>query len=144
MTSQEVVNPTLDASAVGRPFPVSRSAQPDCTANSGSIDCESQRRLDEFAQEPRDLAWAPQLERALRNLIDQRNPDFSIRNVECRLVTCVLEVASLEGHLNPNRNLQPEDWRVVHAVPFGYLIGLETDAVGRRITVTLQIYERIR
>jgi hypothetical protein len=77
-------------------------------------------------------------------LIDQRNPDFSIRNVECRLVTCVLEVASLEGHLNPNRNLQYEEWREVRAKPFGYLIGLESDSIGRRITVTLQIYERIR
>jgi hypothetical protein len=144
VSSREVVNPTLDASYVGRPFPVSRSAQIDCTADRGSIDCEDQRRLDEFAQEPRDLAWAPQLENALRNLIDKRNPEFSIRNVECRLVTCVLEVASLEGHLNPNRNLQAEDWRAVHAVPFGYLIGLETDSIGRRITVTLQIYARIR
>lgn len=144
VSSQEVVNPTLDTSVVGRPFPISRSVQPDCTADSGSLDCESQRRLDEFAQEPRDLAWAPQLERALRDLMDQRNPDFSIRNVECRLVTCVLEVASLEGHFNANRNLHYKQWRVVHAAPFGYLIGLETDSIGRRITVTLQIYERVR
>ncbi len=140
----EVVNPTVDISEVGRPFPVSRSAQVDCAPDSKSLDCENKRRLDAFAQEPRDLAWAPQVESALRVLIDQRNPGFSIRNVECRLVTCVLEVASLEGHLNPNRNLQYEEWREVRAKPFGYLIGLESDSIGRRITVTLQIYERIR
>lgn len=140
----EVANPTLDISDVGRPFPVSRSAQVDCAPDSKSLDCEKQRRLDAFAQEPRDLAWAPQVERTLRDLIDQRNPDFSIRNVECRLVTCVLEVASLEGHLNPNRNLQYEEWREVRAKPIDYLIGLESDSLGRRITVTLQIYERIR
>jgi hypothetical protein len=144
MTSQEVVDPTLDTGSVGRPFPISPSAKPDCTADSGSIDCERLRRLDDFAQEPRDLEWAEQLETALRNLIEQRNPEFSIRHVECRLVTCVLEVASTAGHLNPNRNLQYDEWCALRAVPFGYLIGLETDSTGRRVTVTLQIYERIR
>lgn len=144
VSAQEVASATLYTSAVGRPFPVSQSAQIDCTTDSGTIDCEAQRRIDEFAQEPRDLAWAPQLENALQNLIAQRNPGFSIRNVECRLITCVMEVASLEGHFNSNRNLQYDEFRAVHAKPFGYLIGLETDSIGRRITVTLQIYERIR
>src|SRR5689334_8827181 len=142
--AEDLEGSTRDASGTGRKFPVSKSVQVGCDDNGVSVDCDTSRRLDEFSQEVRDAAWASKAENLLRELIDRRNPDFTIRNVECRLVTCVMEVASSEGHLNPRRNLQYEDWFAVQARPYGYLLGFETDATGRRITVTLQIYERIR
>jgi hypothetical protein len=144
VVSSEVTNPTLDTSVIGRPFPLSPSARSDCSPGDMSIDCEYQHRLDQLAGEPRDLAWAPQVENALRNHMHQRNSGFSLRNVECRLVTCALEVASLDGVLSLSKNLPFEEWRTVQARPFGYLLGLESDALSRRITVTLYLYERVR
>jgi hypothetical protein len=141
---QEVVSPILDESRVGRHFVVSPSAQPNCIPEVESSDCDDQEELDSFAQEPRDLAWAPHVEDLIRTAIAQRNPTFSIRNLECRLVTCVLEVESLDGLLNPRRNLQPEDWRGGKVKPSFYRIGLERNELGRRRTVTLWVYERIR
>ncbi len=143
ISPHEVPNSVLDTKPIGRRFRVSPSTEPHCV-DGEDPDCRDEQKLNELSQEPRDLAWAPQAEDLLRSLIHQRNPGFSIRNVECRLVTCALEVESLDGLLNPRRNLQPADWRAMHAKPFAYRIGLENDALGRRVTVTLWFYERIR
>ena len=134
----DVWSETVDDSVIGRPFPLSPSAVPDCAKDDKSVECEDQQRLTDFAQEPRDGTWARQAEDRLRSMVE-RNTGYSIRNLECRLVTCLLEVQSLQGPLLSRQNLRGDEWHEVHVKPVGSRFGLEGDALGRRVTVTAWI-----
>lgn len=136
IAESDVLTPALDRSNVGRPFPISDSVLPDCEGGLSTVECEDRARLDRFANEPRDEAWAWAVESLLRSKV-AANLGFSIRNVECRLVTCVMEVESSAGTFSPKRNISPVQWRAVRAKPFSSRHGYEGS-----VTVTLWLYQR--
>jgi hypothetical protein len=136
----------LDQTVVGRPFPISASIDLLCGKGNGGreLDCENTRRLAEFAQEPRDTKWALNAEDGLRILVDRASKktgaSYQIRNLECRLDTCVIEVDSYHQPLN--ERLLANDWRTFHVAPFDENWGFEMDDRGREVKVTLWIYGR--
>jgi len=101
-------------------------------------------RIEQFTNEPRDPAWASRAENILRSMTTEKNSGFSIRNVECRLTTCIIEVESTEGLIIPEIALKPEQWRTAKIKPFGADRGDEMSPTGQDITLTLWIYQRIR
>jgi hypothetical protein len=117
---------------IGRPFPVSASVISGCkSAGCPRVD----EYLSQFAQEPRDLAWASDMEIALRNYVTASQPDVTIRNVECRTSVCFIEVASVGPFLKGISLDGPLHSRVLPATcAFGYERG--------RTTVTLQPFTR--
>jgi hypothetical protein len=90
------------ATIVDGPFPMSASVDAACkTLSQRGADaiCERLRHdLLVMADEPRDPAWAADMEAKLQNLIDaQKSDDISVRNVECRTTYCALELVRLSG-----------------------------------------------
>lgn len=105
------------AAVIGRPFPVSASVTAECQR----YGCpELDQPLAHFAQEPRDLTWAREMETKLREFILADSGQFTIRNIECRTSLCVIEVASVRGqfldglYLNPTLHTQLLFADVVH------------------------------
>ena len=78
----------VDESVVGRPFAFSHACKGYCPTTT----------LEQFTQEPRDLAWAASAEEAISKEIAREDPNkFAIRNIECRQTLCAVEVTSPRG-----------------------------------------------
>lgn len=140
----EAMNDGVDTSVIGRHFDVSAAAKPRCVEAEGGPACDRRHRIEQFADEPRDSPWASRAESMLRSMATEKNPGFSIRNVECRLITCIIEVESTERILSPEIGLKPEDWRMARIKPFGANTGEESSPTGQEVLLTLWIYQRIR
>jgi hypothetical protein len=129
----------FDKSVVGSAFPISASALSACR-NHG---CDEVReKLTEMANEPRDNAWATQMEIEIQNnILSQGQDKYAIRDIECRSSICAIETASVEGqYLGPSYN-DP----LRSSLTGGELIpiwGYETDASGVRITVSVIVLMR--
>ena len=135
---------SFDRSVVGRQFPISGSVRPDCSGN-GGVECELADSLTKFSQEPPDVNWAHLVEERVRSIVESRNPGFAIRNLECRATLCVMEVESTQGQLSSRRNLTWEEGLAARVLPLVTTTGEEVPKYGQNyLTVTLQIYERIR
>jgi len=126
------------AAVVGRHFPVSASVIAGCKSRGGCPNLDEQ--LDKFAQEPRDLAWAADVESKLRALVMASSGQFAIRSVECRTSLCAIEVASLSGPFLSGISLNPALRALLYS---GYgAFGIERDASSAKIVVTLLTLER--
>jgi hypothetical protein len=84
----------LDRSMVGLPFEMSGSVVDQCERWQHWCD-ELDKFLARMAGEPRDPAWAPQVEQFIvkQLAVTERNA-LRIRALECRSTRCALEVAS--------------------------------------------------
>ena len=140
----EAMTNSVDTSAVGQPFIVSPAARPRCVEAEGGPACDRRHRIEQFTNEPRDPAWASRTEGILRSMTTERNSTFSIRNVECRLITCIIEVQSTEEIVIPEIALKPDLWRTAKIKPFGADRGDESSPTGQDIVLTLWIFQRIR
>lgn len=134
----------IDTSVIGRPFPVSSSVTTSCRAISGGGDdaCgntwEPLRRME---QEPRDSAWANEMESMLGDHLASGDVGkFRIRAVECRTTICVVEVESMSGPYFGSFDRDAPLFKVLY--PGIGAHGYETDPSGTRITVTLMPYTR--
>ncbi len=141
--SDEMID-DVDKTVVGRPLNISPATMPTCVKGEDESDCEDARRIEQFTGEPRDPAWADRAESMLRSMAELRNSGFLVRNLECRLTTCIVEVESASGFLSPEEALKPNEWRAVKVKPFRVRVGDENSSQGRKVTVTLWIYQRIR
>jgi hypothetical protein len=134
----------FDSITVGRPFPISESVRPVCKGE-GSMACELEGDMRRFSQEPRDGNWAPGVEERVRSIVETRNKGFVVRNLECRVTLCAMEVASTQGQLGPRRNLNWDEGIALRILPLLTTTGEETPKSGQNyITVTLVLYERIQ
>ena len=128
----------VDASVIGSPFPISASVEAACR---GFVVCDETREmLSKMAQEPRDSAWATEMEMKIQENVLSQGPDkYTIRDIECRSSLCAVETASSFGLYFGPGYPDPLD-RSLHAmVP---IWGYETDPSGVRVTVTLKILKR--
>jgi hypothetical protein len=117
---------------IGRPFKISPSVQAGCK----EVTCpELEADLAKFAQQPRDPAWASEMEARLEDYIENSEPNkYQIRNIECRTSMCYVEVASIYGQLfPPGYNSPMRQWLFTAGSDFGY----EVDPSSARITVTV-------
>lgn len=134
----------LDANAViGHPFRVSASVEIICKRfSSGDRDScsEVHRVLSEFSQEPRDLAWATNIENRLLALAESDN--YTVRDIECRASLCVGEVASIYGRFPWMEVLGKDAVLEKSLLPVVATYGYETDPSMGRTTVTLMTYIR--
>jgi hypothetical protein len=132
----EDLDPT---SVIGRPFPVSASVEKGCRRGVDTCD-EVYELLLEMAQEPRDFAWATDMEAKLRDYVKNIEPDkFSIRTIECRTSLCVVEVASIHGPLFGIQYKAPLYKKLSNSIG---MFGYEADPSSARVTVTLLAYTR--
>jgi len=138
--------PTIDAEAsdpadvIGHPFPVSASVEASCRGLGSSCDEHLEGILSQFAQEPRDPAWAKEMEAKLRDQVMTAEPDkFSIRAIECRTTLCVVEVASLQG---PYRAAPYAFVRSNNLFNGSAMYGYESNEYQAMITVTLRTFVR--
>jgi hypothetical protein len=132
------------AAVIGRPFPVSASVVAKCrswsTKGGNEICDEVHRTLSEMAQEPRDPAWATDMEAKLRNLVLAQEPgDLSIRSIECRQSLCAVEVTSLIG---PYCELHYDDLVKINMSNGLCIHGRETGPSGARVIVSLESFSR--
>jgi hypothetical protein len=98
-----------DNSVVGRPFPVSPSVvdfSKSHTSTGGTLGfAELWRAMSLFEQEPREMPWAQNMERQLRDfVVSDSSGKATVRNIECRLTLCIVEssaahVDDLSGQL---------------------------------------------
>ena len=144
MSFPDAMTNAVDTSVIGRQFMISPATTPKCIEPEEGAACERKRRIEQFTGEPRDPAWASHAESFLRSMAEEKNSGFSIRNLECRLTTCIIEVESTERVLGQELALSPEDWRTVKVKPFGVETGDEGGPLGQDIKLTLWIYQRIR
>ncbi len=81
-------------SAVGRPFPLSKSVLRTCEEPSADSQCPLLKEvLSSFTSEPRDLRWARAMEELLESLVaSAASEQFSARAIECRSSLCAIEV----------------------------------------------------
>jgi hypothetical protein len=137
-----------DFAYVDVPFPVSASIISGCNNEHLYVPSCTRvlARLATMMQEPRDLAWAPGMEQKIQDeILSEAGGIFGVRNVECRLTICALEVTSqlsppygvyitppLE-FINPNK---------LYSDVLGYS-PTERDDSGAKITITLVVYRRI-
>ena len=144
MSLSEAMTSEVDTSVIGRRIIISPATTPKCIEGEEGPACEEKRRIEQFTGEPRDTAWASGAESVLRSMAEEKNSGFSIRTLECRLTTCIIEVESAQGILGADVALTPEEWRAVKVKPFGVRTGDESGPLGRDVTLTLWIYQRIR
>jgi hypothetical protein len=129
----------LDASVVGSPFNVSPSVSSRCK---GFLNCdEISKKLSDMAREPRDKAWATEMETKLQDEVMSQGPDkYSIRNIECRASICALEVASVFGtYIGPGYG---DSLNLSLSNGIDTMWGYEIDARGVKTTVTLTTFTR--
>jgi hypothetical protein len=128
-----------DQSVIGTPFSVSASVTTRCTRDKG-ICRVVYKKLAEFAEEPRDNAWASEAEANIQNQIESLGSDkYSIRNLECRTSICAVEVSS-----SSNQYLGMAYYYMVKYSLSQDLgtTGYETDPLGARVDVTLMTFTR--
>jgi hypothetical protein len=135
-----------DISVVGQRFAVSSSVEISCNdrgLKAHHICDRLQINLADMSKEPRDTAWATEMEMKLQDLVASQGYDpSSIRNVECRTSWCAIEVASIYKafvgvipYPNPlNSQLDRDAW--------SWAVGRETDPTGAEIQVFVQLYRR--
>jgi len=143
-----------DKSVIGSQFPMSASVDAGCksvTLSGRGAICDRLRHdLSVMAHEPRDEAWAADIEAKLQNLIDsQISDDLSIRNVECRTTYCALELAQIRsssGKYTFIGGYLPYGTPVYDQITWtgGSGVGTEIDPSGEAITVSLFTYRRIQ
>jgi hypothetical protein len=121
----------LATALVGRPFPVSNSVAAGCKADGCP---ELDQALAKFADEPRDPVWASKIEEKLREFI-ATDPQYTVRNLECRSTLCFAEVTSILGGFNDG--IKSND--SLHGLLYtdNRVFGYERDPSSGRITVTL-------
>ena len=127
---------------IGRTFLVSSSVEDNCKTNLHE-DCKRLiQGLTQMSHEARDLLWAAETEEQLRNyVVSAGTGKYLIRNLECRMSWCAVEVSSIFGGFSPaipydnflNRKLRIWDdmW------------GHETDPSAETVTVTLLLVRRL-
>ena len=133
-----------DQTVVGRPFPVSASVEALCRklSSRGEDNCAlSHSELADFARQPRDPAWASEMEARLRDLVASES-GYTVRTIECRTSMCVAEVASLRGMFHfvtaigendaLNESLTESSWETAY----------EPDPSSASIGVTVGIFRR--
>jgi len=127
-----------DESVIGSPFQISSSVETACRS---FIVCgETHEMLSKLAQEPRDYAWASQMETAIQeNVVAQGSDKYTIRDIECRSTLCAVETASSYGnYLGP---AYPDPLiRSLHGMD--PIWAYEASPSGVKITVTLEIFRR--
>ena len=122
-------------SVIGHPFPVSKSVPVGCQQ-----DAQLCRALAQFTDEPRDPAWAPQVEGWLQTFFGG-DPEFAIRNLECRTTLCFAEVSSIMGpYIKEGKvNGAPDELLFSYGLN---AFGFEHDPSSARVTVTLMGFSR--
>jgi hypothetical protein len=136
-----------DDAYVGVPFPVSASIESGCNGRHYVPTCTTVfARLATMMQEPRDLAWASRMEQKIQDeIISEGDGSFGVRNVECRLTICALEVTS---RLSPPYGvyitppLEFINTNQLYSNVLGYS-PTEADDSGVKTTITLVVYRRI-
>ena len=135
-----------DMSVVGQRFAVSSSVKTACDDRGlkAAHFCDRlQINLADMSKEPRDTAWATDMEMKLQDFVASQGYDpSSIRNVECRTSWCAIEVASIYKafvgvfpYPYPlNSQLGRDAW--------SWAAGRETDPTGAEIQVVVQLYRR--
>jgi len=130
-------------------FPVSASVEADCQRRKDEICDENWANLAQFSKEPRDPAWAPNMEALIRDdVLSQERPGrFRVRRIECRTSVCAAEIeSSFEAHgvhggymggIQAGHEAIKKPLRT-HLSTFA----LEKDSSGRRMTVTLITFTR--
>ena len=124
----------IDRSVIGMRFAISDSVNATCKHD--PIVCPRIfRALEALAQEPRDTAWATQTEANLQHQIEALGPDkYVIRNLECRTSICAAEVSSVFGQYFGLGYYYDVKYSLLDGLATW---GLETDASGAQVTVTL-------
>ena len=126
------------AAVIGRRFPVSASVTAGCKSDGGCPELDEE--LAKFAQEPRDLAWAADIEARMRQRVMANSSEFTIRSLECRTSLCAIEAASFTGGFTAGTALNPTLRPLLFVGSAGF--GIERDASSAKIVVTLLTYER--
>ena len=122
-------------SVVGHPFPVSKSVPVGCQQ-----DAQLCRALAQFTDEPRDPAWAPQIEGMLQTLLGS-DPQFAMRNLECRTTLCFAEVTSIMGAYIEEGKVNGAPDKLLFFTGLN-AFGFEHDPSSARVTVTLVGFSR--
>jgi hypothetical protein len=136
-----VAGTVASASRTGRPFPVSKSVRSDCEGESAGVGIcvEVIRLLKKFAEEPRDVNWATDMEARIRAFVDGEAGKFAIRTLECRTSVCAVEVESIYGpYMGVDYQTQLDSGVEDSVASFGD----EEDAQGQDVTITLRLIER--
>jgi hypothetical protein len=129
----------LDSSVIGTPFPVSASVEKGCRDNQCD---EVRKQLARMAQEPRDVAWASEMEMAIQQNVESRGPDkFLIRSLECRSSICAVETVSPDGQYLGPAYPSPLLNKLSGSVMIP-MWGYELDASGARISVSVLVLLR--
>lgn len=126
---------------IGQPFQVSPSVETICKRFSSEErdSCAVVHRvLAEFSQEPRDVAWATNIEDRLRTLAEFDN--YTVRDIECRTSLCVGEVAAISGRFPWMEDLRKDAVLEKSLLPVVATYGYESDPSTGRTTVTLMTY----
>lgn len=109
VTSNNHISAEYDYSLVGQPISVSEMVKEICK---NQVALKIARRLCQdiatMQQQPRDLVWAPQVEKGFENLYSQENPAgfkyaqyFNIISVECRSTYCFVDISATTcGNIN--------------------------------------------
>lgn len=129
---------------IGRPFPVSPSIERLCRKNSSKKEdycAVTHRALAEFAQQPRDPAWASRIETQLHDLV-MAQPGYTIRGIECRTSICVAEVASMYGMFHFVRAIGLDSPLHKSLMEGMGETAYERDQSSASVTVTLMTFER--
>jgi hypothetical protein len=133
--SNQPVDPTA---VIGRPFPVSPSVESGCKLDDSCSDLH--QMLSRFAEEPRDPAWASEMEGKLRDLVMLDSGEYTVRDVECRTSICLVEVASLYGVYY--RQIPADNPLSKRLLPMAGDWGYELDPNSARVTVTIAPFRR--
>jgi hypothetical protein len=140
---------SASAAVVGRVFPVSAAIEDDCNKRPDDLCNDMRENLAAMAEQPRDGAWATQMEALIEHdvLYEEEPSRFRIRNIECRTTLCAAEVETTPsitgrdgsymggiqlGHDALNAALQ------TNLNTFAY----EVDQSGTRIQVTVITFTR--
>lgn len=133
------------SAVIGRSFPVSASVKEACEHGSREdydYCAGAHKILAKFSQEPRDLAWAPNVETRLRALIMAEPDKYVVRAIECRTTVCVAEATSIYGIFHYITQIASDTSLSTNLMPDMGSFGYETDPSMARITVTLMTFKR--
>jgi len=98
------------------------------------------RNLAQMEKEPRDPAWATTMEKELLAYVEHDLKESSVRNVECRMSWCAIEVESTSRSFHSqfpypselSKKLTPQNWAV----------STEKDSTGVNTEVVAVTYSR--